>query len=65
MEENIKLNPKEIQLKVIEVKYLGLVLSEQGVSPVPAKEMQKPDSKRILEKLLCMIRFLGQYIQTW
>ncbi|CAM2112260.1 unnamed protein product [Caretta caretta] len=65
--ENIKLNPDKIQFIVKEDKYMGRILSSQGIRPDDNKvedtvNMKPPRGKKALWRILGIIRFLAQCI---
>ena len=64
---NVKLNYDKLQLRVPEVKYLGAIISQEGMKPDPTKvqaisEMPTPSSKPSVRRLLGMINFLAPHI---
>ena len=66
-EKNIKFNKEKTQFKVKQVKYTGIILSEDGSIPDPEKvkaisEMPDPEDKKRIERLLGTINFLASYI---
>ena len=66
-EKNIKFNPKKLQLKVREVKYVGNIVSEDGLRPDDEKiraiiEMPVPESKEDLMRLLGMTNYLTKFV---
>ena len=68
-ERNINFNKKKAQLRVIEVKYLGNIVSATGFTPDPEKiraitKMPPPESKQELRRLLGMVIYLSQYISN-
>jgi hypothetical protein len=67
IEEGINLNRKKCKFAVQEAKYLGHVLSKEGVKvdedKVRAvKEMQKPQNKEEVHRFLGMINYLAKSI---
>jgi hypothetical protein len=67
IEEGINLNRKKCKFAVQEAKYLGHVLSKEGVKvdedQVRAvKEMQKPQNKEEVHRFLGMINYLAKFI---
>jgi hypothetical protein len=67
IEEGINLNRKKCKFAVQEAKYLGHVLSKEGVKvdedKVRAvKEMQKPQNKEEVHRFLGMINYLAKFI---
>ena len=66
-DKNIKFNKDKIQLKVREVKYMGNIISADGMKPDPEKikaiqKMPVPTDKAGIQRLLGTINFLAQYI---
>ena len=64
---NVKLNFDKLQLRVSEVKYLGTIITHEGMKPDPAKvkaiaEMPTPHDKAAFRRLLGMINFLAAHI---
>ena len=64
---NVKLNFDKLQLRVNEVKYLGTIITYEGMKPDPAKvkaiaEMPTPHDKAAVRRLLGMINFLAAHI---
>ena len=67
VEQNVKLNLDKLQLRVSEVKYLGTIITHEGMKPDPAKvnaitEMPVPEDKAAVRRLLGMINFLASHI---
>ena len=65
--QGIKFKKEKIQYKVKEVKYMGNIISANGIKPDPAKvhaivNMQRPDSPESLRRLLGLVKYLSQYI---
>ena len=63
---NVKLNYNKLQLRVPEVKYLAIILSE-GMRPDPSKiqansEMPTPSDKASVRRLLGTINFLAPHL---
>ena len=66
-EKNVKFNEKKVQFKKTEVKYLGSLISQEGVKPDPSKvhaicAMSIPQNKHDLKRFLGMVNFLSSYI---
>ena len=62
-QKNVKFNKDKIQFKVKEVKYLGNIISPQGLKPDPHKiDVQCPEDRTGLLRLLGMVKYLAQYI---
>jgi len=65
---NLKFNSKKLNLRKPEVKYMGHVLSSEGLKPDPNKatavsEMPKPTSKQQALSLLGFVNFLAKFLQ--
>ena len=68
-EVGIKLNEKKCHFLCKEVKYIGHVITPEGVKPDPEKikaitEMPPPTDKKGVQRLLGMITYLGRYISN-
>ena len=64
---NVKFNFDKFQFCVNEVKYLGTIISQEGMKPDPAKvlaikEMPTPEDKAAVRRLLGMINYLAPHI---
>lgn len=64
---NIKFNPKKIQLRVPEVKYLGFVFTKDGYKCDPARtkaivEMDEPRNSKELQRFLGMVNYLRSFL---
>ena len=64
---NIKFNLKKIQLRVPKVKYLGNIVSKEGLKPDPEKvmpifEIPQPENIQEAQQILGVANYLGQYI---
>lgn len=64
---NVKFNKDKVQYMVKEVKYLGHIISAEGVKPDDSKvtaiqHMPPPTDRKGLQRLLGMTRYLAQYI---
>lgn len=68
-EKNVKFNEQKIQFKMQKVHYLGHVMSEQGIA-CDAERLKAidsigpPQNKTDLQKLLCMINYLRDFIHN-
>ena len=65
--QGIKFKKEKIQYKVKEVKYMGNIISSDGMKPDPAKinaivNMQRPESLESLRRLLGLVKYLSHYI---
>lgn len=63
----VKFNKNKIQFKSSEVKYVGHIISKDGIKPDPSHieailKMPTPENKGDVMRLLGMSKFLGQYI---
>ena len=68
-EQNITLNFDKVHLRASEVKYLGTIITHQGMKPDPSKvkaivEMTTPTDKPGIRRLLGMINFLAPHIPS-
>lgn len=66
-EKNVKFNLSKFQYKVSEVKFLGQVVSGNGIRPNPDHvraivEMERPQNKKELLRFLGMTKYVSQYI---
>lgn len=66
-EANVKFNKEKIQYKVNSVKYMGHIVTLEGVKADEAKikaiaEMPLPTNKAGLQRMLGMTKYLAQYI---
>ena len=66
-DRNIVFNLNKLQLQVSEVKYLGTIVTPDGIKPDPTKvqaivEMATPTDKPGVRRLLGMINFLAAHI---
>ncbi|XP_050548981.1 uncharacterized protein K02A2.6-like [Daktulosphaira vitifoliae] len=66
-EMNLKFNKNKCKFGVTEVKFLGHVFNNQGVSPDPDKikaiiNMSSPNSVKELQRFLGMLNYLSSYI---
>ena len=64
-EANLKLNSKKLNLRKSDVKYMGYVLSSDGLKPDPDKvkavsEMPKPTCKQETLSLLGLVNYLAR-----
>ncbi|RWR98464.1 hypothetical protein B4U79_04942, partial [Dinothrombium tinctorium] len=65
--ESVVFNPNKIQLRVSKVKYLGHILSVNGIAADPQKvkaieEYEKPEKTTSLKRFLGMIQYLSRFI---
>ncbi len=66
-ERNVKFNMNKIQFKVPSVKYMGHIISEEGLSPDPEKveaimNMPVPHDKESLSRFLNVVKYHSQFI---
>ena len=66
-QKNVKFSQDKIQFRVPEVKYMGNIVSREGLKADPEKihaitKMPTPPNKKALQRLLGMIKYLAQYI---
>ena len=69
LEMGIALNPLKCKFLVDEVKYIGHIISREGIRPDPDKvkdimNMPAPKDKKAVQRLLGMVTYLGSYIQN-
>lgn len=65
----IALNPDKCKFLVEEVKYIGHIISKEGLRPDPDKvkdiiNMPPPSDKKAAQRLLGMVKYLGSYIDN-
>ena len=63
LERNLKLNPSKVQFKLRKIRFMGHVITEDGVLPDPGKvesiiEMPIPNDKRSVQRFLGMVNYL-------
>jgi hypothetical protein len=68
-ERALKLNEKKSQKAVREVKYIGHILSADGVKPNPAKitaidNLQPPTDKRGFRRIIGMVNYLMKFVPS-
>lgn len=61
---NIKLNAAKLQFKFKELKFIGTIISDQGMKPDPNKvaaitQMQPPENKAALLRFIGMVNYLS------
>ena len=59
-------NPNKCQFRKAQVKFFGLILSRQGVSPDPAKiealrKLPEPKDEKLLQSFLGMVNYLSRF----
>ncbi|CAI6377683.1 unnamed protein product [Macrosiphum euphorbiae] len=64
---NIKFNKDKLQFKKTEIKYVGHIFNEQGVSPDPDQikaivSLKEPTSRVELQRLIGMFNYLREFI---
>lgn len=64
---NLKLNRKKLKLRLSEVRYMGQLLTQEGLRADPAKikaitEMPRPQDKRGVERLLGSVQYLARFL---
>ncbi|KAK3740433.1 hypothetical protein QZH41_004601 [Actinostola sp. cb2023] len=64
--KNIKLNRDKLKLRLTEVKFMGHVISEEGLKADPdkvqgIKEMLTPTSKQDIKRILGMVNYLQKF----
>ena len=68
-EKGLKLNPKKSQIAVREVKYMGHILSAEGVKPDPAKvsaieDLQPPTDVPGVRRVIGMVNYLTKFVPS-
>ena len=68
-EKNIKLNQKKAKLLMKEVKFMGHVISSEGLKPDPAKiqaviEMPTPQNVNDVRRLVGFVNYLGKFLPS-
>ncbi|XP_044182111.1 uncharacterized protein K02A2.6-like [Acropora millepora] len=63
---NIKLNATKLQFKLKELKFMGTIISDQGMKPDPDKvaaitQMQPPENKAALLRFIGMVNYLSPF----
>ena len=66
LQKNIKLNPTKLQFKLTEVKFMGNIITANGMKADPDKvtaitTMSKPRNKAALLRFLGMANYLSPY----
>ena len=66
-EINLKLSPRKCKYKTTEVRYVGHVLTDQGLKPDPAKvkaitDMPSPTNVEELQRFMGMVKYLAKFI---
>ena len=64
---NLKLNKKKLKLRLSEVRYMGHLLTSEGLWADPDKiwaiaEMPKPQDKKAVERLLGTVQYLARFL---
>ena len=64
---NLKLNKKKLKLHLSEVRYMGHLLTSEGLRADPEKikaiaEMPKPQDKKAVERLLGTVQYLSRFL---
>ena len=65
----IKLNKEKFRLKLDNVKYMGHILTNEGVKPDPAKiraivDMDKPKDVAGVRRIMGMVNYLARYLKN-
>ena len=66
-ERKIKFNKKKMKFRITEVKYIGDVITADGLKPNDSKikaicDFKTPANKQDVMRLLGMVNYLGKYI---
>ena len=64
---NAKFSLDKLQLKIPQAKYMGHLISHEGIRPDPYKvnavtQMPKPDDRKGIERLFGMVKYLSSFI---
>ena len=65
-QRNLKLNPRKLQFKLKQVKFMGHILTDNGIKADPdkitaIKNMPTPLSKKALQRYLGMVQYLAKF----
>ncbi len=68
-EKNLRLNWRKCVLKKTEIKYLGFIISSDGIKVDPSKvesivEFDTPKTKEQVQEFLGMLTYVGKFIQN-
>ena len=68
-EVNLKLNKNKMKLRLTEVKYIGHILSSEGLKPDPDKvravnEMPIPEDKKAVQRLIGCVNYLAKFLPS-
>ena len=66
-EKGVIFNKDKVQLRIPEVKYVGNIVSAEGLKVDPNKvkaivDMPKPESKQDLQRILGMVNYLAKFV---
>ena len=66
---NVRFNPNKFQFRVSEVKYVGQVVSSEGLKPDPDKvkaivKYPQPQRKEDLRRFLGLVNYLGEFVSN-
>lgn len=66
-ENNLKLNRNKCKIRMMEIKYIGHILSTQGLKSDEEKirvvtQLPKPKNKQELQRFLGMVQYLAKFI---
>lgn len=67
LESGLKLNRDKCEIERTQIKYLGHIISEMGISPnpervKPIKELLAPTNEKKLRRVIGMINYLGRFL---
>ena len=67
--KNIRFNPAKLKFKQKELKFVGHILTQEGIKADPEKtsailKMQKPHDKQSLQRFIGMVNYLSPYCQN-
>lgn len=66
-EKNLKLNKSKCKIRTSEIRYIGHILSADGLKPDPEKvravaQLPPPESKQALMRFMGMVQYLSKFI---
>lgn len=64
---NVKLNKDKCKIGLTEIKYLGHIITQNGIRPdnahiLPILDMPKPENNKDLERFLGLVTYVGSFI---
>lgn len=69
VETGLKLNPKKCRIKQKQIKFYGVIITQDGVKPDPSKvaairNMKAPENEKELQSFLGLATYMGHFIQN-